>query len=114
MDTHNPGTPVTVEAVTSKGKTAGALAHLYRRDVEEAGYGDGHCGFFIDLSKLSMEGESAMVRFAGSGHPITAEPIEFDPARAVFTTDMPPTYKAMLELLAAETLRAAKTAGVVR
>ena len=114
VDMLNPGTHVTVEAVTSEGKTAVAVAYLYREDVKRAGYGDGNCGFFIDLSKLSIEDESAIVRFAGSRHPITTEAIEFDPGRAVLTTEMPSSFKVAMELLAAETSRVAEAAGITQ
>ena len=110
-DTHNPGAHVTVEAVISNGKRILAVAHLYRKDVEEAGYGDGACGFFLDLSKLMLEDESAVVRFADSKHPVSVEPIEFNAARAVLTTDMPKSFFGLMELCAAETRQAAEALG---
>lgn len=113
-DTHNPGTHVTVEAVISNGKKVVAVAHSYRKDVEEAGYGDGACGFFLDLSKLTLKDESAIVRFAESKHPISDEPIDFDAARAVLTTNMPKSFFAVMELCAAETRQAAEAVGAPR
>lgn len=107
-DAHNPDVPVTVEVVTSKGKRVAALAHMYRKDVEDAGFGAGICGFFLDLSKLQLTDESAIVRFAGSKYPLTKEPISFDPGRAVLTTDMPSGFLGLMGQLAAETRQAAE------
>ncbi len=113
-DTHNPGSHVTVEAVISNGKRIVAVAHSYRKDVEDAGYGNGAYGFFLDLSKLALKDESAVVRFAESKHPISGKPIDFDAARAALTTDMPDRFFSVMGLCAAQTRQAVEALDATR
>ncbi len=111
-DTHNPGAPVTIEAVTTTGKKVVAVAHHYREDVRDSGYGDGTCGFVLDLSKLKLESESVVVRFAESKHEISREPIQFDPERAALTTDMPSSFVHAMAALATEVRQAGLEIGI--
>ena len=107
LDRANPAARSAVEVVTSNGKRVVCVAHLFRQDVADAGHGDGFCGFFIDMSKLALNNETAIVRFVEGKQLISEAPIAFDPEQSVLTTEMPSAFTGAMLLLATEVRQAA-------
>ena len=99
-DTYSLESSVVVEALANNGKRSLAVANLYRKDVEEAGFGTGRYGFVLSIGALDLKDETVIVRFLDSKHLITRVPIEFDSQRALLTNDMPSAYGDEMILLA--------------
>ena len=108
LDKQNPGSRASIEVVVSNGKRVLAVAHLFRQDVADAGHGDGQCGFFVDLSKLALKNETAIVRFAESKQLISREPIAFDPEHALLQADMPDAFRSLMLRAGLEVRQAAE------
>ncbi len=91
-----------VEAVSSSGKRCVVIASIYRRDVEEAGFGHGRYGFVIDLAPLASKDDKVVLRFLDSKVPIGSEPICFDPQNAVLSHSFPDSFLVVMRQLADE------------
>ena len=90
-DRDNPSASIAVEAVGSKGGHAVTIASLFRRDVMEAGYGNGQNGFELNVSKFNDE-ETVTIRFVDGGHHITQLPIALDPIGALLSNALPASF----------------------
>ena len=74
-DTSSPNRSIEVQIVSTSGKKMTALADIYRKDLQDAGYGDGHHGFSIDVSSWSEGDGSIELRAAESGRRLTTSPM---------------------------------------
>jgi hypothetical protein len=76
-DRANPGRPVELEVLVDSRVVARVMANRYRADLEKAGFGDGRCGFDIELPEaLSPRSHHSIeVRRAADAQPLRGAPL---------------------------------------
>ena len=92
---------IVLEIRSSGGKSLLALADIYRQDVEDAKFGNGLHGFKIDLTELELRDDTITIYFLDDGSPLNEKPIDFDPERALLSSDLNQRFTQNIALLAA-------------
>ena len=103
-DRSAPDRSLPVELVGANGARKIAIADIYRRDVQEAGFGNGRHGFDFDLSGMDLGVDQFVVRFADSRISLTARPLSLSLGFALCDTVLPGAYVVALRAAAEEGL----------
>lgn len=79
----HPQKRLAIEIVVNGEVVAHGCAEQFREDLQEAGIGDGHCLFNLQLSEELFDGQvhSLIARYADTGTVLNGGPHKFDPER---------------------------------
>ncbi len=75
LDTRDPGNKIMVEAVSKAGESARALADNFRKDLLDAGIGDGYHGFQISIAGWKGDLSTISVRRVDTGEVLGRGPL---------------------------------------